>query len=185
MRFMRLFVLLLASNIFLSQTAFSSNLTWTINNHSYEYGGYLSGSFDFDADTGAFSNIDITSHTQFDFTYTDANVDYIQYYDAANPDYLLGHTTLTLITDVPGELHDLYFFFSGDLTNDGGVLDLVSGPYGTEEAVSFTDPDYPDGFYNQGLTGTGTISAVPVPAAAWLFGSALAGLGWMRRKQTV
>jgi hypothetical protein len=29
------------------------------------------------------------------------------------------------------------------------------------------------------------VSNVPVPAAAWLFGSALAGLGWMRRKQTV
>jgi hypothetical protein len=33
------------------------------------------------------------------------------------------------------------------------------------------------------LYGTGI--AVPVPAAAWLFGSALAGLGWLRRKQTV
>jgi hypothetical protein len=29
------------------------------------------------------------------------------------------------------------------------------------------------------------ITAVPVPAAVWLFGSALAGLGWMRRKTTV
>jgi hypothetical protein len=28
-------------------------------------------------------------------------------------------------------------------------------------------------------------TVVPVPAAIWLFGSALAGLGWMRRKQTV
>ncbi len=28
-------------------------------------------------------------------------------------------------------------------------------------------------------------SVVPIPAAAWLFGSALAGLGWLRRKQTV
>ncbi|MCP4831207.1 MAG: VPLPA-CTERM sorting domain-containing protein [Gammaproteobacteria bacterium] len=27
------------------------------------------------------------------------------------------------------------------------------------------------------------VTAVPVPAAVWLFGSALAGLGWMRRKQ--
>jgi hypothetical protein len=26
---------------------------------------------------------------------------------------------------------------------------------------------------------------VPIPAAVWLFGSALAGLGWMKRKQTV
>jgi hypothetical protein len=30
----------------------------------------------------------------------------------------------------------------------------------------------------------GDISAVPVPAAVWLFGSALAGLGWIRRKPT-
>jgi hypothetical protein len=28
-------------------------------------------------------------------------------------------------------------------------------------------------------------NVVPIPAAAWLFGSALAGLGWLRRKQTV
>ena len=29
------------------------------------------------------------------------------------------------------------------------------------------------------------VTAVPIPAAVWLFGSALAGLGWMRRKKTV
>ena len=28
-------------------------------------------------------------------------------------------------------------------------------------------------------------SAVPIPAAVWLFASALAGLGWMRRRQAV
>jgi hypothetical protein len=28
-----------------------------------------------------------------------------------------------------------------------------------------------------------TVSAVPIPAAVWLFGSALAGLGWLRQKQ--
>ena len=29
------------------------------------------------------------------------------------------------------------------------------------------------------------VTTVPVPAAVWLFGSALAGLGWIRRKQAV
>jgi hypothetical protein len=29
------------------------------------------------------------------------------------------------------------------------------------------------------------LTAVPIPAAVWLFGSALAGLGWMRRKRTI
>ncbi|MGI9317872.1 MAG: hypothetical protein ACR2QW_11095 [bacterium] len=28
------------------------------------------------------------------------------------------------------------------------------------------------------------LTAVPIPAAVWLFGSALTGLGWLRRKQT-
>jgi hypothetical protein len=29
-----------------------------------------------------------------------------------------------------------------------------------------------------------SITAVPIPAAVWLFGSALGGLGWFRRRQT-
>jgi hypothetical protein len=32
--------------------------------------------------------------------------------------------------------------------------------------------------------GTWTVTAVPLPPAVWLFGSALAGLGWMRRRKT-
>lgn len=32
------------------------------------------------------------------------------------------------------------------------------------------------------IEGSVSMSAVPIPAAVWLFGSALAGLGWMRRK---
>lgn len=37
----------------------------------------------------------------------------------------------------------------------------------------------------QWAAGADNLSVVPVPAAVWLFGSALAGLGWCRRKQTV
>jgi hypothetical protein len=29
-----------------------------------------------------------------------------------------------------------------------------------------------------------TLNVIPIPASVWLFGSALAGLGWMRRKKT-
>ena len=43
-----------------------------------------------------------------------------------------------------------------------------------------TDPN-PNG----GMQMSVSVSAIPIPAAVWLFGSALAGLGWMRRKQTV
>jgi hypothetical protein len=52
---------------------------------------------------------------------------------------------------------------------------------------SFVAPtDMPGAFSTNGFSVQSlTVSYVPVPAAVWLFGSALAGLGWMRRKQTV
>jgi hypothetical protein len=37
------------------------------------------------------------------------------------------------------------------------------------------------GFYFDNVV----VNAVPIPAAVWLFGSALAGLGWIRRKSNV
>jgi hypothetical protein len=40
-------------------------------------------------------------------------------------------------------------------------------------------------FYHYPKIDNFAATAVPIPAAAWLFGSALAGLGWMRRKQSV
>ena len=50
--------------------------------------------------------------------------------------------------------------------------------------VDFTA--YGDGFGLGGFTSVEidnvNVSAVPIPAAVWLFGSALAGLGWLRRK---
>jgi hypothetical protein len=36
-----------------------------------------------------------------------------------------------------------------------------------------------------GLLDNIVVNSVPIPAAVWLFGSALAGLGWLRRKQIV
>jgi hypothetical protein len=51
------------------------------------------------------------------------------------------------------------------------VYSYCSGPFGCGEYDVYLDDI--------------VVSAVPVPAAAWLFGSALAGLGWLRRKQTV
>jgi hypothetical protein len=39
-------------------------------------------------------------------------------------------------------------------------------------------------YFVGGMDNIVVTSAVPIPTAAWLFGSALAGLGWIRRKQT-
>jgi hypothetical protein len=63
------------------------------------------------------------------------------------------------------------------LTNAGGVLSIFGG----ETFCSNGDCTVREGF---GGLGEGTItahSAVPLPAAAWLFGSALLGLGAVKR----
>jgi hypothetical protein len=63
-----------------------------------------------------------------------------------------------------------------DMFSIGAHLSTIVGT-GTQALWSASNS------YNAILTVT--TSTVPVPAAVWLFGSALAGLGWMRRKQTV
>jgi hypothetical protein len=69
----------------------------------------------------------------------------------------------------PGEYYEseMLLRFGGELTNNGGTFSVT----GTE-AIPYASSVI-----------SGSISAVPVPAALWLFGSALAGLGWLRRKQ--
>jgi hypothetical protein len=52
--------------------------------------------------------------------------------------------------------------------------------------MDYTELRFSDPVYTQDNVGTYLVrtSAVPIPAAVWLVGSALAGLGWLRRKPT-
>jgi len=86
-----------------------------------------------------------------------------------------GTTNRTGLT-VAGSSTSFYqLIFEEALTNAGGVVNYSGFLL--------------EGFFCQGICGpiSGTVvaSVVPVPAAVWLFASALAGLGWMRRKHTI
>jgi hypothetical protein len=73
--------------------------------------------------------------------------------------------------------------FDGSNATDYASTDVCTSFGGTEERPCISS--YSDtALILQGTPGTWTATAVPIPAAVWLFGSALAGLGWMRRKQT-
>jgi len=97
----------------------------------------------------------------------------------------------------------------GHLFNvDGVIWSTAPGPFSNFVPDGFTGADYWSGtgfdrfnawrfIFNNGLQATftkgnalkafavrsGDVAAVPVPAAVWLFGSALGLLGWMRRKK--
>jgi hypothetical protein len=68
------------------------------------------------------------------------------------------------------------------LTADSGAL----GSYGLVDTVNIQAVVVSDslGSYLHVLA-QGGVPQVPVPAAVWLFGSALAGLGWLIRRKTV
>ena len=73
----------------------------------------------------------------------------------------------------------------------GGLTFLLGVPVGTGDWLNLQSVTFRaegNGFGPGGGTvelDNIVVSAVPVPAAVWLFGSALVGLGWLRRKQTV
>jgi hypothetical protein len=77
-----------------------------------------------------------------------------------------------------------YGSYTGDTSGD--VYDDISY---SQPCSTDADCDGPSTYYFSGAAitssaGSWSASVVPIPAAVWLFGSALAGLGWMRRKRT-
>jgi hypothetical protein len=144
-----------------SVAAHAAPVVWTLENVLFDSGPALSGTFIFDADTGEYSNLDVTGS----FGNLEA---YNPYSGPAN-----------LHATVPGFEPQflLILDFSGSLTNAGGTYQ-VSG-YEFEGTTVWGGQTFIRDIVS------GTVTAVPIPAAVWLFGSALAGLGWMRRKQTV
>jgi hypothetical protein len=70
----------------------------------------------------------------------------------------------------------------GGFVNTSNVADLGSGDWLNLQYVSITN-DGPAFAGHVVVDNIAVGSAVPVPAAVWLFGSAIAGLCWLRRKQ--
>jgi hypothetical protein len=67
-----------------------------------------------------------------------------------------------------------------------GVFDVIIdfGSLVTVECGWSSVGNCEDGYGNSPFASASATTTVPVPAAVWLFGSALAGLGWMRRRKT-
>jgi hypothetical protein len=148
--------------------------------------GVATGTFYYDADTNQYSNIDIILYE---------GASYQEHFQAETYNLSMGDSDAEQVSFIDLDyaysgsygFPVLELYFSQPLTNSGGVVYLggntqhvygdLSDAFGP--LVFIPNSGNPDRFM------TGTVTAVPVPAAIWLFGSALAGLGWMRRKQSV
>jgi hypothetical protein len=67
-----------------------------------------------------------------------------------------------------------------------GLLDTIAmdAQWQDLKSVSFAVDTSTNYAFNVPVFDNIVVTNVPVPAAVWLFGSALAGLGWFRRRQT-
>ena len=158
-------------------------LTWTLQDVVFDDGGTASGSFVFDADTGTYESIAITTTPSVgaglfptESFYTDVSNFLGEPIPGSNflwrADNLGGD-----LTGVSGILLD---WFPGVLTNAGGTF-LLDLAFNSETKCANPDCSLSAGG-RQPISGS--ITAIPIPAAAWLFAGGLGLLGWVRRRRT-
>jgi hypothetical protein len=152
--------------LFVVGSAQAIPVTWTLDGVTFDDGGIASGSFVYDADVCC-TIFDVNIHTTAGTSMTGA--------DYLTNSSLAGNATGLNPTGTTGTL---LLLFAEGLTNAGGSIALLPGPCFAScefrsEPISAT----------RGVL-TGSITAVPIPAAVWLFGSGLGLLGWLRRRQS-
>lgn len=147
---------------------------WTLDNVEFlnPAGTYtpITGAFTYDADTLSVFDVSISGLYGIYVSGTDVS--------ASGTQIVFDGVSSTV----------LVLEFTSALTNAGGVIDLVWGDApGTGGLLDNGSQECVGSCLTLLGAGGGTISGsvVPIPAAAWLFGSALAGLGWIRKKQTI
>jgi hypothetical protein len=141
--------------------------------------GVITGSFVLDTDTLLISDVNVSAVGTAFAAASASLVDvYGPYNSGARAFELLPVSPASDLTNV----EDIYIKMDvPGLTIAGGVIDVTSVT--TYLCLDSTCSDF-DELYTSNLV-SGTLSAIPVPAAVWLFGSALAGLGWLRRSPSV
>jgi hypothetical protein len=168
--------LFLVSMFLCSASAYATPVTWTLENVTFDDGGTAFGSYTYDAAANTFSSISITT------TGTGGIFSGTFYEDACNvsschPD-LQGLQVVFERLFAADDIENLFALrFEGPMTNSGGTLDLKVGP---DCSVGSCEADF---ILRSRTVVSGSVSAVPVPAAVWLFCSALAGLSCFRRKK--
>jgi hypothetical protein len=197
--------LAIAPSIYAAATTYTytGNLFVNVTDNDPPLGSYttsmsLSGSFTVGAPLTEASDGDISGLVQsFSFfdgrnTITDTDPDlltptFLVIVDATGAVLGWNLQVATEIPEYPGVYHDVIRSMSGIGPDPEPVYDPFAGSV-DEGSIQecFGDPGpapcYFDEAYLSDNPGSWSVSVVPIPAAAWLFGSALGLLGWIRHK---
>jgi hypothetical protein len=158
----------------LPHAANSALIEWTVNDAIFEDGAALTGSFVWDTESDTVTGVDMATGSSAFFsarTYgssaTAIDALFIDF-PADSPDW-----KLRLLVE------------TADLDMAVSVLPLSSISGGFYECRQCNPFRTGDGVTDPFLSGRSVSApAIPLPAAAWLLGGAVAGLGLIRRRQT-
>jgi hypothetical protein len=168
----RIVTIMAMISYFFSGHAQAALVKWTLDGVTFEDTSSATGSFIHDASTDMFTEIAIVTNV-------------------ATHSFSLEPSPLTTISFISSNAADLTgvtfmsFKLDSPLTDAGGIVDitLTPGGIGSHEGICGT-PDSgcaPRSVERYIASGSLIGTQVPVPAAVWLFGSALGLLGWLRR----
>ena len=159
---------LLVCAMLYSTSSYSAFLEWTLDGPIlFNDGSQLSGSFFYDADTN------IYGANTFSLSCGTVCLDPVDPFSIDPPSDANNIWAYTI--DGNSESIRIVLGFLSSLTSAGGTV-AIGYPAHLDNLTTL------DGAWGNVGNQTVTASVVPLPAAAWLFGSALAGLGWLRRK---
>jgi hypothetical protein len=188
----------------LSIASYAAPITWQLDNVTFAsaqtsgvgpFNGTATGSFSYDASTNTYSNVNITTTGSGywgtgncgDSALCGTYIRATDWFSTLSATSLQATPTASDPADAIGYYRISMQFAGSGLTNAGGTVDLYTS-FGTDgEGICATTACDPTGAGAvsafRGFSG-GSVSAVPIPAAAWLFGSAILGLfGIARRKR--
>ena len=148
-------------------TAQAVPITWNLLDVLFDDGSVATGSFDFDADLGSYSNIDIMTSLA---SYGDPNPA-----SPGNADILITvpDDSLADFTGTPV----LSFLFDAPLTNAGGLVDITVAAF-SSEGTCFSATCSSPSIIRRVESGQVTTAVVPVPTTLVLTVLGLAGLGY-------
>ena len=164
--------------LFLAGPALAIPVQWHLVDVQFDDGGTAYGSFWFDVDSADYFDVDIVTTAGSEFSG--------ESYSFLNPnEYIVsGDKFLAVVSEIVPDMTGvpgMSILFFDPMTNVGGTLAITG--FAESFCIDSTCSDATSELRAITAGSISTVAPVPLPAAVWLFGSALVGLGWMRRKR--